>query len=78
MGIAVGVASHSVDLGKMRFTLADGQVAESIAAGNVCLMFVPFHSAELWSADATMQLFDAGGLEIVKDTYPLGEMANIG
>jgi hypothetical protein len=71
LGIAWGVVAHSPNVGKGRITLANGYIAESPVSNGSFLIFVPFHTAELWASTVKFGFYDTQGREIVTENYPL-------
>lgn len=70
-GIAWGVLTHSPDVGKGRITLENGYISESPVSNSSFLLFVPFHTAELWASSVRFGFYDTLGREIVTDNLSL-------
>lgn len=71
LGIAWGLFTNSPDVGSVRISLVDGQVAESTVSNGSALMFVPFNSAQLWSSTLKFGFYDTQGREILTESLPL-------
>lgn len=70
-GLAFGLLSPSAELGSLRVTLEDGSVHESRVSDDSALLFVPFHTEELWSSTIFFGFHDTAGQEIESGSYPL-------
>ncbi len=71
LGIGWAVLDRSEDLGQLRMSLENGDVVESVVEDGAALMFMPFHSEDLWASTVKFEWLDGEGREIISEDYPL-------
>lgn len=71
LGIGWAVLDRSGELGRLRMSLENGEVTESVVEDGAALMLVPFHSEKLWTSTVRFAWLDSDGGEIFREDYPL-------